>query len=106
WEVGVATRTDARITAELAAGQRSFGSSYRFAVDIKFEHGSLRLEHSDTPTTQRPQPEQAYSLPSGVGQPGGSAPASGSTGNGGTTAEIPPDLLTNLSVAERYLLRL
>ncbi len=47
-----------------------------------------------------------YTDSSGVGQPGGSAPPSGSTGNGGTPAEIPPDLLTNLSVAERYLLRL
>jgi len=109
WEVGVATRTDARITAELAAGQRSFGSSRRVEVGIKFEHGSLRLQHSDAPTTQRPQSEQPvgpYIGSSGVGQPGISAPPSSSTGNGGTTAEVPPDLLTNLSVAERYLLRL
>jgi hypothetical protein len=87
WEVGFATRDDARITAELAAGERSFGSSRRASVTVMFGHGSLQLEHADQPTTQR---RNQYR----VGQP---IPA---------TPEDPQDLLTNPTSAERYLSRL
>src|SRR6185436_15661199 len=104
WEVGVATRGDSRITAELAAGERSFGSSHRVALGVKFAHGSLSLGHSDEPTTQSPRSELPYPGSSGVAQPSaptappsGAAPPSGSTGADGTSA-APPDFLTNPSV--------
>jgi hypothetical protein len=52
WEVGFARQLGERFTAEVAAGERSFGSSARASVDYAFGRGSMRLSFDETPTTQ------------------------------------------------------
>ena len=101
WEVGFATRTGQRITAELAAGERSFGSSRRGVLKLTFGHGSVQIEHSDQPTTQTPDRYRTARIPP--------APGVGPSGSSGTqlpVPETPIDLLTQPSSAERYLSRL
>ncbi len=101
WEVGFATRTDERISAELAAGERSFGSSRRGVFTFMFGHGMLRLEHSDQPTTQTPDRYRSGRVPP---SPGVGPPAS--SGTELPVPETPLDLLTQPASAERYLSRM
>ena len=52
WELGVATRADKRIDAEIAAGERSFGSSRRVKLAVDFGRGKLQFDHTEEPTTE------------------------------------------------------
>jgi hypothetical protein len=52
WEVGAARSSD-RVTAEVAVGDRSFGSSRRGSLIFKLNRGDsdVRLNYAETPTT-------------------------------------------------------
>jgi hypothetical protein len=50
WEAGVARKSD-RLAAELAVGERSFGSSGRASVTFMFDRGDTGLSYSEDPTT-------------------------------------------------------
>jgi len=51
WEAGFAYRNGDRMSAEFAAGERSFGSSWRGNLDFTFQRGELVFSYADTPTT-------------------------------------------------------
>jgi hypothetical protein len=51
WEAGFAYRSGDRVSAEFAAGERSFGSSWRGRLDWSFQRGSLAFSYAETPTT-------------------------------------------------------
>ena len=51
WEAGVARQAGERFRAELALGDRSFGSSWRGKLDYDFNRGSTALSYNETPTT-------------------------------------------------------
>ena len=51
WEAGFAYRNGDRISAEFAAGERSFGSSWRGNLDFTFQRGELAFSYAETPTT-------------------------------------------------------
>jgi hypothetical protein len=50
WEAGAARESE-RFSAEVAAGERSFGSSRRGEFTFNFNRGNSRLAYSETPTT-------------------------------------------------------
>ncbi len=52
WEVGFAYQAGERLQAEFAAGERSFGTSYRGDLDWSFRRGSMSFSYSQLPTTQ------------------------------------------------------
>jgi hypothetical protein len=52
WEAGFAYGNGERLNLEFAAGERTFGSSWRGSVDFNFRRGSLNLSYAETPTTQ------------------------------------------------------
>ena len=107
WEVGFATRDDQRVTAELATGERSFGTSRRGRLGIKFGHGSVVLEHADAPSTQRFDPYYAGPQILGgtsIGSPGaGVVPAPGFVGIGEPGNLL--DVLSRPASAERFRLQ-
>lgn len=51
WEAGFAYQNGDRASAEFAAGERSFGSSWRGRLDWNFRRGNLQLSYAETPTT-------------------------------------------------------
>jgi uncharacterized protein (PEP-CTERM system associated) len=51
WEAGFAYRNGDKFSAEFAAGERSFGSSWRGQLDYSFRRGELSFSYADTPTT-------------------------------------------------------
>ena len=51
WEAGVALTKGPNFSAEIAAGERSFGSSWRGDLDFTFQRGSTTLSYNETPTT-------------------------------------------------------
>jgi len=51
WEAGVARQAGERFRAELAVGDRSFGSSWRGKLDYDFNRGTVALSYNETPTT-------------------------------------------------------
>lgn len=51
WEAGFAYSSGEKISAEFAAGERSFGTSWRGNVDIEFRRGSIAFSYAETPTT-------------------------------------------------------
>jgi hypothetical protein len=52
WEAGFSHQVGEHLSAELAAGERSFGSSWRGNLELTFRHGSTSLSYRETPTTQ------------------------------------------------------
>ena len=51
WEAGVAYSAGENLKAEFAAGERSFGSSWRGNVDYTFKRGSTSMSYNESPTT-------------------------------------------------------
>lgn len=51
WEAGFAYRNGDKLSAEFAAGERSFGSSWRGQLAYSFRRGELSFSYADTPTT-------------------------------------------------------
>jgi uncharacterized protein (PEP-CTERM system associated) len=51
WEAGFAYSANENMSAEFAAGERSFGSSWRGMLDYTFRRGSTSLSYNETPTT-------------------------------------------------------
>ena len=51
WEGGFSISRNDTFTLELAAGERTFGSSWRGSLDWQFLRGSTSLSYSETPTT-------------------------------------------------------
>jgi hypothetical protein len=52
WEAGFAYGDAERLSLEFAAGERSFGPSWRGSVDYNFRRGSINLSYTESPTTQ------------------------------------------------------
>ena len=52
WEAGFSQQVSERLSAEFAAGERSFGGSWRGDLDFRFKRGSTTLSYSETPTTE------------------------------------------------------
>lgn len=52
WEAGFAYLSGENLLVELAAGERSFGSTWRGKLDYKFRKGNTKLSYSESPTTQ------------------------------------------------------
>jgi hypothetical protein len=52
WEAGFSQQIGERLSAEFAAGERSFGGSWRGDLDFQFKRGSTTLSYSETPTTE------------------------------------------------------
>lgn len=52
WEAGFAHQVGDRISAEFAAGERSFGSSWRGSLTYGFRRGSMSLSYTEEPTTE------------------------------------------------------
>jgi hypothetical protein len=82
WEAGFAFNNGDKLNAEFAAGERSFGSSWRGQLDFAFRRGELSLSYAETPTTI-----------------GFDQYARGNLVN----PEEPSDLLTRPGSAERYI---
>jgi uncharacterized protein (PEP-CTERM system associated) len=51
WEAGFAYNNGDKLDAEFAAGERSFGSSWRGRLDFAFRRGEFSLSYAETPTT-------------------------------------------------------
>lgn len=51
WEAGFAHAAGDKLSAEFAAGERSFGSSWRGQLDYSFRRGTTSISYSETPTT-------------------------------------------------------
>ena len=51
WEAGFAYSPSEKLSAEFAAGERSFGSSWRGRLDYTFRRGSTSLSYDESPTT-------------------------------------------------------
>ena len=51
WEAGFAYSANENLIAEFAAGERSFGSSWRGKLDYTFRRGSTSLNYNETPTS-------------------------------------------------------
>ncbi|MDH3282421.1 MAG: TIGR03016 family PEP-CTERM system-associated outer membrane protein, partial [Gammaproteobacteria bacterium] len=51
WEAGFAYSPSDNLSAEFAAGERSFGSSWRGRLDFTFRRGSTLLSYDESPTT-------------------------------------------------------
>ena len=52
WEAGFSHQLGERLSAEFAAGERSFGGSWRGNLDFRFRRGNMTLSYSETPTTE------------------------------------------------------
>ena len=84
WEAGFAYRAGDRLSAEFAAGERSFGDSLRGSLDFQFRRGNTRLMYVQQPTTQ------------GFNRRRGIPPLD---------PENPDDFLTNPGQAERFIVK-
>jgi len=52
WEAGFSHQVGERISAEFAAGERTFGSSWRGNFELTFQRGSTTLSYTESPTTE------------------------------------------------------
>jgi hypothetical protein len=52
WEAGFARQIGTSLSAEFAAGERTFGSSLRGDLNWEFKNGNTILQYSETPTTE------------------------------------------------------
>ena len=52
WEAGFEHLAGENLVVELAAGERSFGSTWRGKLDYKFRKGKTSLSYNESPTTQ------------------------------------------------------
>jgi hypothetical protein len=80
WEAGFSKQAGDNFSAEIAAGDRSFGASRRASLNANFEHFNTRFSYTEEPTTSN---QDRYS---GLLQP-----------------ELPPDFLARLGSTERYI---
>ena len=51
YEAGFAYKNGDKVSAEFAAGERSFGSSWRGQLDFSFQRGDLAFSYAESPTT-------------------------------------------------------
>ena len=56
WEVGFSHQVGERIRAEFAAGERSFGASFRGSLQVTFRRGSTELTYNQQPMAQALSP--------------------------------------------------
>ena len=56
WEVGLAYEAGERLSFEFAAGERSFGESFRGNLQFNFRRGSTSLSYLQSPTTDNRNP--------------------------------------------------
>ncbi len=82
WEVGFSKSIADRLTAELAAGERTYGSSRRASLSIAFRRGTTALSYTERPTTQGRNPYERGGL---------------------LLPDEPQDFLTRAGSAERYI---
>jgi hypothetical protein len=82
WEVGYAQTAD-RISAELAVGERTYGSSGRASFNALFPNGSTSIGYVEEPTTEGRNPYE----------------------RGGPFSTDPGNLLAEPSSVERYILK-
>jgi uncharacterized protein (PEP-CTERM system associated) len=52
WEAGFQYTPNQRLDLEVAAGQRSFGNTYRLSLNYRLRRGETRLSYSESPSTQ------------------------------------------------------
>lgn len=52
WEAGFQYAPNERLNLEVAAGDRSFGTSYRAALDYRMQRGDLSLNYSESPASR------------------------------------------------------
>ena len=52
WEVGLATSASSNVSVELAAGERSYGSSERVSIDASWSRIRTTLQYAERPSTQ------------------------------------------------------
>jgi hypothetical protein len=62
-EVGLATNAGKDFRVELAAGERSFGSSRRASLAYTFPHGQTQISYYEQPATQGRTPEDFLTRP-------------------------------------------
>lgn len=62
WEVGIAKRGGADLLLELAAGERTFGTSRRASLDYTFGRGRTLLRYTEQPTTERRDPSSGLGV--------------------------------------------
>jgi hypothetical protein len=84
WEVGFAKEGAEGFAAEIAVGERSYGSSRRASIDFGSEKSRMSLSYAEEPSSRDRNPY--FSLP-----------------NGDDTIVRPEDLLTSLYSVERYI---
>ena len=51
WEVGFAHAAGENLSVEIAAGERSFGTSWRGDIEYSFRRGSTSISYDESPTT-------------------------------------------------------
>lgn len=52
WEAGFSQQVSTSLSAEFAAGERSFGSSWRGNLEYEFKRGKTSLQYAETATTE------------------------------------------------------
>ncbi len=82
WEAGFSYKSGDKMSAEFAAGERSFGSSWRGKLNLSFQRGELVFSYAETPTTTGLNRYSRGNL---------------------LNPEEPNDFLTQLGRAERYI---
>ena len=55
WEAGFQYKPNQRVDIELAAGDRSFGQSYRGSLSFELKRGNLTASYAETPSTRTDQ---------------------------------------------------
>jgi uncharacterized protein (PEP-CTERM system associated) len=90
WEAGFAFSAGENLSAEFAAGERSFGSSWRGNLDYTFRRGSTSAGYSQTPTTTG---FHRSGSPNGLSDETGTAP----------DPDGLDDFLSRPGTAERYI---
>ncbi len=56
WEAGLAYESGERLSFEFAAGERTFGNSFRGNFQLTFRRGSMALSYQQSPTTDNRNP--------------------------------------------------
>lgn len=80
WEAGIAKQAGQRLSVELAAGDRTFGSSRRASLNLGLRRGRMTLSYDENPTTEGRDPYE-----------------------GGLYGLEPDDLLSRPGLLERYI---
>jgi hypothetical protein len=65
-EIGVARNAGRNFNIELAAGERSFGSSKRATLQYNFRRGNTQLGYSEQPSTQGRSPDDYLTRPGAI----------------------------------------